>query len=146
MPKNVTKNAELVWTRLVSTSGLLVDHVESALKQNGLPPLTWYDMLLEIERAGPEGIRPFEIKDRLLLPQYSASRLLKRLADAGCIDTANCRDDGRGQIVTITARGKDIRRRMWPVYAAALRETVQDKLTDAEAEQLSGLLGKLRAP
>ena len=50
----------------------------------------------------------------------------------------------RGQIVTITPSGRDIRARMWPIYSAALRTDVQEKPTDAEAEQLAELLGKLR--
>jgi len=146
MPKKISKNAELAWTGMVATTGLLVGHVEAALKQAGLPPLSWYDVLLEVERAGPEGIRPFEIKERLLLPQYGTSRLLKRLAEAGYVAAADCEEDGRGQIVTITETGKAIRQRMWPIYAAALHAMVQAKLTDAEAEQLALLLAKLRNP
>ncbi|RVU33883.1 MarR family transcriptional regulator [Hwanghaeella grinnelliae] len=144
MPKRLNKSAELVWTRMVSISGILVDRIEANLKDEGLPPLSWYDVLLEVERAGPGGIRPFEIKERLLLPQYGTSRLLKRLADAGYVTTADCVADGRGQIVTITPAGRDIRAQMWPVYANALRTDVQEKLTGEEAEQLAALLGKLR--
>jgi hypothetical protein len=32
---------------------------------------------------------------------------------------------------------------MWPVYGAAMKEAVQDKLTPAEAKTLARLLGKL---
>lgn len=144
MPQTLSKQAERVWTRLVSTSGALVERVEAALKQAGLPPLPWYDVLLEVERAGPAGIRPFEIRDRLLLPQYGTSRLLKRLGEAGYIETADCPDDRRGQVVTITETGKAVREKMWPVYSAVLREGVQAKLSHAEADQLAALLAKLR--
>lgn len=144
MPKRLNQNAEQVWTGLVRTSGLLLDRVESALKAEGLPPISWYDVLLEVERAGPRGIRPFEIKERLLLPQYGTSRLLKRLVDAGYVATADCREDGRGHIVTLTPSGRDIREKMWPVYAETLRRNVQMKLTAEEAQQLADLLAKLR--
>lgn len=129
---------------MTGVSGLLLDRIESALKKEGLPPLSWYDVLLEVERAGPGGIRPFEIKERLLLPQYGTSRLLKRLTETGYVTTSDCVEDGRGQVVTITPSGRDIRARMWPIYSATLRTDVQEKLTDAEAEQLAELLGKLR--
>lgn len=144
MPTRLNKDTELVWTRMVSITGALVDRVEAALKEQGLPPLSWYDVLLEVERAGPDGIRPFEIKERLLLPQYGTSRLLKRLAEAGLVATSDCEADGRGQVVTLTDRGRDIRGRMWPVYAGALRENVEARLTPEEARQLSDLLSKLR--
>lgn len=144
MRKKLDKNAELAWTRLVSISGALVDCVEDALKRENLPPLSWYDVLLEVERAGPAGLRPFEIKERLLLPQYGTSRLLKRLGEAGYVATADCADDGRGQVVTLTQAGKAIRAKMWPVYSDVLRDKVSAKLSPAEAEQLAGLLAKLR--
>jgi hypothetical protein len=32
---------------------------------------------------------------------------------------------------------------MWPVYAAAIRQAVGEKLTDGQAERLADLLGKL---
>jgi hypothetical protein len=32
---------------------------------------------------------------------------------------------------------------MWPVYAAAIRQAVGEKLTDGQAERLAELLGKL---
>ncbi len=131
---------------MVSTTGLLVGHVETALKHAGLPPLSWYDVLLEVERAAPDGIRPFEIKERLLLPQYGTSRLLKRLSEAGYVAAEDCEEDGRGQIVTITESGREIRHRIWPIYAEALHATIQTKLTDGEAEQLARLLAKLRRP
>lgn len=143
MQTRLNKETEQVWTRLVTVTGVLMDRVEAALKDQGLPPLSWYDVLLEVERAGPSGIRPYEIKDRLLLPQYGTSRLLKRLTEAGYVETGLCDDDGRGQVISITESGRDVRRRMWPVYAGALRENVQSKLTADEAQTLTALLSRL---
>ena len=51
-------------------------------QRRGHPPLAWYDALLEIEKAGPDGLRPFELRKLLLLPQYGTSRLLDRMVTA----------------------------------------------------------------
>lgn len=132
-----------VWTRLARAYERALGHVESRLKEAGLPPLAWYDALLEIERAGPAGIRPFALKDRLLLPQYGLSRLLARLERAGHVEQRPCPDDARGQIVVLTRAGADLRRRMWPVYAEALEEAVGRRLAQGDAAALVGLLERL---
>jgi len=131
------------WTALMRAARRRFDAVETALKQAGLPPLAWYDALWEIERAGAGGLRPYELTERLLLPQYGTSRLLDRMARDGLIDRTRSTDDGRGQVIRLTTAGQTMRARMWPVYAAALCTGLQDRLTQAEAATLAGLLGKL---
>jgi DNA-binding MarR family transcriptional regulator len=134
------------WARLIRAQHIALSRVETALKQAGLPPLSWYDVLLEVERAGKAGTRPFEIERRLLLPQYGLSRLLDRIVSAGYIVRRPCGADGRGQIVAITRAGKAMRRRMWPVYGGAISCAIGERLSEEEAETLGELLGRLSAP
>jgi DNA-binding MarR family transcriptional regulator len=130
------------WTRLITASRGLVDRIEAALKAAGLPPLAWYDALWELEQA-EAGLRPFELQDRLLLPQYGMSRLLDRLVTAGLVERLAVQADGRGQLVRISAKGRDTRGRMWPVYAAELCNLVEAPLRQGEAEALAASLGRL---
>ena len=65
MTEKPSKQAVLAWARLLKAERLALARVEAALKQAGLPPLAWYDVLLELERAGETGMRPFEL-DTLL--------------------------------------------------------------------------------
>lgn len=131
------------WTSLVSANRVLLETIEDALKRADLPPLSWYDALLEIERAEPGGIRPFELKERLLLPQYGMSRLLDRMARAGLVDRDAAEDDGRGQVVRLTPKGRTTRQAMWPVYAGVLTRRIEPHFTDAEAAELARLLQRL---
>jgi DNA-binding MarR family transcriptional regulator len=133
-----------LWTTLVSVSRHLLETIEARLKAEGLPPLTWYDALLEIEKAGPDGIRPFALEDRLLLPQYGTSRLLDRIEKAGLITRAPCEDDGRGHVVRITDAGRTVRRQVWPVYARALNDLIGDRIGADEAAALTEALRVLR--
>ena len=116
--------------------------VEAALKAAGFPSLSWYDALLELEKAG-DGIRPNELEPRLLLPQYGLSRLLARMERDGLVARRPAEADGRGQIVTITAAGLRLRSRMWPVYAAAIEKSLGARLSQAEARQLAYILKKI---
>jgi DNA-binding MarR family transcriptional regulator len=132
------------WTRLMTASRVLLDRIEAALKAEGLPSLSWYDALWELERA-EGGLRPFELQERLLLPQYGMSRLLDRLVSAGLVERLAVEEDGRGQRVRITTTGRETRGRMWPVYAGELCRLVEAPLRDGEAEALAAGLGRLIA-
>lgn len=134
---------QAAWLALMRTSRRLLEAVEAALKSAGHPPLAWYDALLELEKAGDDGIRPFELKTRLLLPQYGTSRLLERMVNAELVERQDCEDDGRGQIVRISEQGRSVRKTMWPVYARVLSKEVGAKLTSGEMVQLAKLLSKL---
>jgi DNA-binding MarR family transcriptional regulator len=63
---------------------------------------------------------------------------------AGVIERDSCKEDARGQVVRITTQGKDLRRRMWKVHAAAIQDVIGSRLTSKEAAQLAGLLDRLR--
>jgi len=131
------------WARLLRANNASVSKVECALKKAGLPPLAWYDVLLEVKRAGKEGIRPFELQNELLLPQYGISRLLNRICNAGYLERFSCEEDGRGQSLVLTTSGRKILKQMWLVYSEAIELVVGSKLTTKEAEILSRLLKKL---
>lgn len=138
--------AVMAWARLMRVSRQLSEKIEDALKCAGLPALAWYDALHEIAEAGEEGLRPFQLTDRMLLAQYNVSRLLARLEQDGLIEKGEVAEDGRGQTVRITPAGRDMRRRLWAVYGKAIAENVGDRLGKDELAALSALLGKLREP
>lgn len=133
----------LAWARLVRAQQAVLAAVEADLEAAGFPPLGWYDVLLELSRVQEEGLRPFAIQQELLLAQYNLSRLLDRLEKAGFIERRACPQDRRGQMVTITAAGRALVKRMWPTYRAAIARHVGARLSEDEAARLAELLGKL---
>ena len=132
------------WARLVKAEHRVLGAVEADLRRAGLPPLSWYDALLELRRGPAEGLRPHELERRMLLAQHGISRLLARLNQAGCVNRHPAPDDARGYFVTITDAGRELMRRMWPVYGASIQRHVGDMLDgDREATLLADLLGRL---
>jgi DNA-binding MarR family transcriptional regulator len=144
--KSPSPEAVAAWARLMRVSRQLVDRIEESLKAGGLPPLAWYDVLHELAEAGEDGLRPFELVDRVLLAQYSVSRLLARLEADGLVEKLPVSDDGRGQTVRITPSGRDMRRRIWSVYGASITEQMDSRLSTEELNTLAALLGRLRHP
>jgi DNA-binding MarR family transcriptional regulator len=132
------------WVALVRAGQSVLAAVEADLKAAGFPSLAWYDALLELRGAGEAGLRPVDLEHRMLLAQYNVSRLVDRLARAGYVRRRPCPDDARASLLTVTAEGRDLQRRMWPVYAAAIERHLGAKLGDGEAAELARLLGSLR--
>lgn len=131
------------WVALIRAQRLVLARVEADLKAAGLPPLGWYDALLELRRAGEPGLRPVELESRLLLEQHNISRLVDRLENAGFLERRPCPQDRRGQMLALTKAGGELLRRMWPIYCAAIQQHVGSKLADDEVDQLAGLLNML---
>ena len=141
MPSDTTTDA---WIALVRAQQRALTAVEADLKAAGFPSLAWYDVLLELRRAGPDGLRPMEFEDRLLLAQHNVSRLLERLERAGHVRREAHESDGRGQQIHATDTGLDLQKRMWPVYGAAIERHLGSKLADdEEATRRAELLNKL---
>ncbi|MCE8556061.1 winged helix-turn-helix transcriptional regulator [Ruegeria pomeroyi] len=135
-----------VWLPLARAHKAILTHVEAELKSAGLPGLDRYDILWELEQAGPDGLRPFELQGRLLLPQYGVSRLVDRLARAGHLTRSACDEDGRGQVLVLTPEGARVRAAMWVVYSAAMQQAIGAHLAKGEARRLADLLSKLTRP
>src|SRR5215475_12477832 len=128
------------WIALMRAQQVTLLKIERAFREAKLPPHAWYDALWELDRAGPAGLRPFEIEQRMLIAQSNISRLIDRLEEQGHVERQPCKEDLRGQKIVITAAGRDLRKRMWPVYARAIREAIGQRVSEREAATLANLL------
>jgi DNA-binding MarR family transcriptional regulator len=143
--KKLTDAEVGAWAGTVRAGGLVQERVEAALKARGLPPLAWYDVLLELNRE-PEGrLRLNEIGGRALLSKSNVSRLIDRLEAKGMVTREVCEDDARGAFAVITPEGRALMKRMWPVYHDTLRACFFDHLDGRETAGLAKLMRRLIA-
>ena len=145
MSRNPSEAVISAWIALMRTRDAVLAAIERELKAAGLPPLGWYDVLLELTRAPGGRLRPFEIERETLLAQYNLSRLLDRLEREGLIAREPCADDARGNWVVVTEKGRATQARTWKVYAKAIQKHLGDKLDDKSATTLADLLRRLSA-
>src|SRR5260221_4896607 len=143
MKRKPSTEATAAWIRLMRIQSRVLDAVEQDLKRAGFPPLAWYDALLELSRSPTGEMRPVELEKQMLIPQYSTSRLIDRLVDEGLAARRECKIDKRGQFVEITEAGRELQKKMWSAYSAAIEKHVGSQLSDTEALKLSGLLDRL---
>jgi DNA-binding MarR family transcriptional regulator len=140
MNKTPSENTQTAWIKLIKAQQMLIGDIEAKLKKAKLPPLAWYDVLLELSRDPKNGIRQYEIGERILLNKHNLSRLIDRLEKDGLLKREICNADGRGIVVGITKKGIALKRKIWPIYADAIQSLIAEALTDEQMGLLSELL------
>jgi DNA-binding MarR family transcriptional regulator len=138
-----SKSAVDAWIALNRAQRYVREAIEAELKSAGLPPLAWYDVLLELLREPDGRLRQGDLEHRMLFRQYGVSRLVDRLEREKLVRRERCDDDGRACWVAISDKGLDLRQRMWPLYAAAIQHHLGERLSEQEAARIAESLRKL---
>lgn len=131
------------WRALITANALVLERIERALAEAGLPPLGWYDVLLELSGAPDGRLRMHELARAVVLSRSGLTRLVDRLERNGLLRRVPDPDDRRGSYAAITEDGRTMLRRMWPIYAAGIAEHFGEHLTDEEARAVAAALGRV---
>ncbi|NOE17739.1 MarR family transcriptional regulator [Ruegeria atlantica] len=113
-----------IWVAMNRTTRLIQFEISAALKDAGLPPLKWYDILWSLERHGGQ-LRPYELAQDTIFEQSNLSHLSRRLVAEGLITFVSFDGDRRGKVLKITDKGKELRKRMWEIYGPLLHEKMR---------------------
>ncbi|MFZ1493837.1 MAG: MarR family transcriptional regulator [Candidatus Competibacter denitrificans] len=132
------------WACLLRTHKILLEKVQKALSDAGLPPLEWYDLLLELDLTEEKRLRLFDLGERIVLSRSNLTRLCDRLEKEGLISREQCSEDRRGLYAMLSKKGSALRKQIWPVYRQAMEEYFAAHLTQEEARLLADLLLKAR--
>ena len=137
------------WSHLLGAQALALRAIEKRLTAAGQPPLAWYDVLLELERAGGE-LRVGELGERLVIEPHNVTRLVDRLEAKGLLKRRRAAEDQRGVCAVLTGKGAAVRKEMWTHYRDAVRQAFGATLSPSDAETLIAILkrliGHLREP
>lgn len=125
-----------VWPLFLTVHAVLVERIEARLAAAALPSLAWYDVLWALERSPGRRLRMSELADHVVLSRSNLTRLVDRLEEAGLVARERSAEDRRGAYAVITPEGRELRRRMWPVYEAGIRELFDAPLATAEARAM----------
>jgi DNA-binding MarR family transcriptional regulator len=90
-------------------------------------------------------MRSIDLERRIVLPQYSVSRLIDRLVESGLVERRPCEDDKRGLCVVITPAGRELQKRSSKVYSTVVKRHVGAAFSDADLVRLSDIFGRLDA-
>jgi DNA-binding MarR family transcriptional regulator len=143
MGKSLESSKGSAWALLLTAHAVLVERIEERLGAAGLPPFGWYDVLWGLERAEGHRLRMHELADKTVITRSNLTRLVDRLEAAGLVTRERAAEDRRGAFAVLTAEGRAMRRKMWPVYADAIRELFEAHVSEGEAATLAGALRRV---
>ena len=139
MRRKPNSETTAIWVLLNTAHRQVKQKFETKLRRAGLPPAAWYDVLWGLERH-PDGLRQYELEGECLFDQANLSRTLKRMVDDGLACQIQAPEDRRGRILTITTKGKALRKRMWAVYGGLMLSEIENRIPpDLTAGLIDGL-------
>ena len=131
------------WARFVTAQALLLERIEAALAAAGLPPLAWYDVLWILESTGTGRLRMHDLARKAVVSRSNVTRLVDRMQKAGLVARSECPEDGRGTVCELTAKGRALRAKMWPVYRKQIDGLFGRHLDAREADAIATSLDKI---
>ena len=130
------------WALLLTAYATLVEKIEASLARAKLPPLAWYDVLWELEKAEGGKLRMHELASRIVLSRSNLTRLADRLERAGLVAREDTPHDRRGYHCVITRSGLAARKKMWPVDRAEIERLFSSHVTLEEARAMGEALAR----
>lgn len=131
------------WARFVTAQALLIERIEAALAEEGMPPLAWYDVLWILENAPKGRLRMADLAHRAVVSRSNVTRLTDRMEKAGLVARSDCPVDGRGTVCELTAKGHAMRAKIWPVYKKQIDQLFGKHLDAREADSLAAAFEKM---
>jgi DNA-binding MarR family transcriptional regulator len=132
------------WRALLNAHATMIRRIEEALAEAGLPPLAWYDVLWPVYETPGRRLRMRDLAERVVtISRSGLTRLVDRIVAAGMLERQPAPGDRRGTEVVITARGVDLLKEMWPVYAGVVNAHFADPLPASRADALRDALRRV---
>lgn len=133
------------WGALLKVHAALVPRLDRELLETHGMPLTWYDLLLELNSAPDRRLTMGELGSVAAVSRTRVSRVVHELVGAGLVTREPNTEDGRSAFAALTPAGRAALRKAAPTYVAAVRREFADHLTAHESEVLAAALRKVLA-
>ncbi|WP_235079421.1 MarR family winged helix-turn-helix transcriptional regulator [Amycolatopsis orientalis] len=131
------------WRAMLLAHSAALRAIETDVQRGGTVPLTWYDVLLELNAAGKKGLRMAEVADRVVLSRTRVSRLVDEMVRAGLVTKRPEPDDRRVSWAVITDEGVRALRKTAPVYLKSIERHFSAHISDEEAAVLGKALQRV---
>jgi DNA-binding MarR family transcriptional regulator len=104
------------WSALLRAHAAVVQRIGAELERQTGMPLSWYDVLLELNAAEGRRLRMNDLGERVVLSRSRVSRVVDELEEAGYVSRQRHHDDGRVTFATLSEAGRAAFRRAAPRY------------------------------
>jgi DNA-binding MarR family transcriptional regulator len=127
------------WASVLRVHAAVVPRLERELAAVGMP-LSWYDVLLELNSAPDRRLRMTELGAKAVLSRERVSRVVDELERAGLVRRERNPDDGRSLLAVVTDEGRARLRAAAPTYLAGIEHHFGAHLDEGEAQAIATAL------
>ena len=110
------------WAALLRVHARVVPRLDHELRERCGLPLSWYDVLLELNAAPERRLTMGQLGEVAVVSRTRATRVVDELVAAGLVERLPNPADRRSTIVAITAAGRHRSRRAAPVYVRGIEQ------------------------
>jgi DNA-binding MarR family transcriptional regulator len=133
------------WRALVEAHGALFDRLAAEMKAEFGTPVTWYDVLLHLADVDGERRRMGDLAEAVVVSKSGLTTLIDRMEAAGLVRREVPPADRRSIDVVMTDEGRRQFAELRAFHRAGIERHFCAHITEAEADQLIDVLGRLRA-
>lgn len=133
------------WAALLRTHAAVLRELERDLERAQGMPLTWYDVLLELNSAPERRLRMQDLGERAVVSRSRVSRIVDELARAGLVVREQDPADRRGSWAVLTPAGRERLRAAAPGYLDGIAKHFADHLTQEERDTIAAALQRVLA-
>jgi len=139
----LSERQQRVWRHWLAASAQLPAALHRDLQAEAGLSLPDFEVLVQLTETAEGRVRVTELARALSWEKSRVSHHLTRMERRGLVTREECRDDGRGSFVVLTAAGRDAMEQAAPGHVATVRRLVFDQLTEQEVDVLETVLGKV---
>jgi DNA-binding MarR family transcriptional regulator len=139
----VTVDTTAPWAALLRVHAALVPVLDQELQAAHGLPLTWYDVLLELNAAPGRALTMSQLGTVAVVSRSRVSRVVDELVRAGLVERVPNPNDGRSAFARITREGRARLRAAAPTYLGGIERHFTSHLTAAEARAVAAALEKV---
>ncbi|MGH2754851.1 MAG: MarR family winged helix-turn-helix transcriptional regulator [Actinomycetota bacterium] len=141
--RSICDRRDEAWPLFLRAYTVLLDRLEHELQTERNLPLTWFDVLAQLEGAPGGRMRMNDLAGSILLSKSGLTRLVDRMARAGLVERAACDTDRRVVYAAITDAGRRAFEKAAPVAVRGVEEHFTAPMTPAEKRALVSALQKI---
>ncbi len=139
----IADNRMQTWQAFLEAHSKVIRVLESEMIEDQSLPLTWYDILANLNYSPDGKMRMQTLADSVVLSRSGLTRLFDRMTKEGLVTREPCPEDRRGTYAVITPQGADALARANPGHYRGIREHFLDKLDDSDVEAIQRALAKI---
>lgn len=142
-PRWLNKKEDLAWRGYRRMRALLDLQISRDLWRDSSLSDADYDVLSTLTEGPGESWRSTDLARHLLWSTSRLSHQVTRMERRGLVVRADCADDGRGALLSLTKAGRAALATAAPSHVAAVRRHFLDLLTPAEIECVAAVSAKV---